>query len=189
MNSSGKSALLVAGGLGGIVTAYLLLLFLPQKRTIEGLRAEIAEKQAVVAESPALTARRLVLEQELLATAEYVRCWEGGTDESADVARLFGQIAHVARQSGSDTTAFKPEPAVAYETFSRIGLRIACKGGLPQIHEMLLRLEQMPQRVWIDHVRIERPGKEGAVCTAELRLEVFAGRSDFSDQSKGDGNR
>jgi len=177
-----------------VSVAYLYFFFLPSKRKIAAVRAEIAAKQAYLSEAVTRAAEIHEVETELAAAQAYRRQCRADCPHSGDVGRLFGEINRRARQSGVDLTRFEPNPAEELASLDRIALRLGSQGSFAQVFELLRGLEELPATLWIDSFRLTaRRGPAGMIGSAaatampsarvesELSLAIFATKDGDSD--------
>jgi Tfp pilus assembly protein PilO len=183
---------LLGGGWAAIVPltlaigVYLVVVFFPTMREIGSLRADIAAKEATIADAAKQSGRLPRLEEELAATRAYLREWRGISVRPGESARLFGQLADLVKASGATTTVFRPEPKRTHASLERLPLVLGCRGTHDQIHALLSAIERLPARIWIDELTIERGDQDGKAVSCEIRLAIFADNFEISDQVESD---
>jgi Tfp pilus assembly protein PilO len=179
---------LLGGGWAAIVPLtlaigiYLAVVFFPTMREISSLRAEIAGKEAVIADAARQSGRLPQLEADLAATHEYLRQWRGISAKPGESARLFGRLADLVKASGATTTVFRPEPKRSHASMERLPLVLGCRGTHEQVHALLSSIERLPARIWVDELTLERGDQDGETVACELKLAIFADNFEISDQ-------
>jgi Tfp pilus assembly protein PilO len=164
------------------IGVYLAVVFFPTMREISSLRAEIAVKEATIADAGRQSSRLPQLEAELTATRKYLKAWRGLSARPGESARLFGQLAGLIKASGATTTVFRPEPKRMHATLERLPLVLGCRGTHEQVHAVLAAIEGLPARIWIDELTLERADENGVAVTCEIKLAIFADNFEISDQ-------
>lgn len=180
---------LLSGGWAAIVPLtlsigiYLAVVFFPTMREIGSLRAEIAGKEATIAEAARQSGRLPQLEADVAATHEYLRRWRGISAKPGESARLFGQLADLVKASGAATTVFRPESKRSHASLERLPLVLGCHGTHAQIHALLSSIERHPARIWVDELSLERGDQDGKTVACEIKLAIFADNFEISDQA------
>jgi len=165
----------------GAVTAYLMLVFLPGKRTIAERRRELRNKQEFILSAGQVRTQIHAVEEDLARTRDYCDLWRGRPATSAGVAALFGDITERARTAGVHTTRFVPGTAIEYEHLRRIPATMVCVGSFVQIQAFLAGLETAKQRIWVKELKLEGGRGSGETVECELNLAIFADNPDISD--------
>jgi Tfp pilus assembly protein PilO len=165
------------------IVVYLAAVFFPTMREIGTLRAEIAGKEATIADAALQSQRLPQIEKELEATRQYLRDYRSISARPGESARLFGRLADLVKAAGATTTVFRPEPKRSYASLDRLTLVLGCRGTHKQIQAVLAAVEQLPARIWIDEVTLERADENGEFVHCELRLAIFADNFEISDQA------
>ena len=60
-------------------------------------------------------------------------------------------------------------------SLQEIWLEVECLGELPQVFQVIARLEQLPQPVWIENLRLTPAGEESPEVQCHLLLRGFTG--------------
>jgi Tfp pilus assembly protein PilO len=179
--SDGKWVLILAAA--AAVAAYVYLLFLPQQRTIAGLRRELAAAEEFIQQVEAFGPALAATQQEVQRTRQYVHRWEESAPTEDELAEFFGRVSGLAKQSGATTTRFEPQEPVRYEKIRRLPVAITCSGSFDQICRFLQGLEHLEETVWVDSLKVEQSGEDKQSVECEVTLVVFADNSDDSDQA------
>jgi Tfp pilus assembly protein PilO len=164
-----------------VAVAYVMLFFLPGSKTIAELKKQTAEKQSYVETSAGLAAALKIANTECKKAEGYHNAWKHHAPKQRELAALFGDIHRLAKEAGTTTTRFDPEPLVQHGYLREIPLSMGCKGTLSEIFEFLRSLESMPLAVWVNSVKIGKTDASTETMDAEITLIVFAGNPEDSD--------
>lgn len=161
--------------------AYLVLVFLPAKREIDGLRAEIERKERFVAQRAAIMPVMHATQDELRRAEKFTVAWSEKSPDPTSRPRLYREIQELANQANVETFRFNPEAVESREAFCRIPLAITCAGSFEEVFTFLRSVEQLPLAIWIDALKIEKISaiQENVMC--EARFAVFADNPGNSD--------
>ena len=166
----------------GVSLAFGLWFYRPTRDEIRELQAELELKQASLVEAATLPDRLARMQTEMRETREFVRTWRAAASRK-NLPVVFGEISRIVAESGAQSTKFHPEPLIAQRFLDRVPLTLACQGTFDQIFRLLCQLERMPQSVWVDDLRLVRSAKNESAVTCELKLEIFADKSDLADSA------
>lgn len=166
----------------GLAAAYAYFFYLPGERAITQLSEELAAAEAFVDQAQDLAVVVKPTRQRLTETRQYNEVWEKADPSGAGLFALLGEINRLCKESGATTTQFDPEEAVRRQRVQSIPLLLGCSGSFSQICKFLNALEQLPQTVWIENLRMEQSGQDGANVHCELSLAIFADNLGDSDQ-------
>ncbi len=181
MNHLKRKSLLITLGLGGTTVLYVLALFMPQMKALAATRDQLRTKQEFIFQAAKLRPVVDSLEEDLKDTASYIETWNAQTRASSELAILYGRISELAKEAGTTTTRFEPQPAVHYKTLERAPVVLSVTGPFAAIEKLVGSLESLDEAVWIEDLRLESPRKDGGNATCELNLAIFADRNDKSD--------
>jgi Tfp pilus assembly protein PilO len=168
---------LLAGSL-----AFVFWFYRPTQSQIRDMQAELAEKQTALDAAGSLPAQLERANHELAETRVFVTAWRQTTSDHK-LAEVCGDLAGLVTAAGAKTTKLEPEPAVRYHYLTKVPLTLACEGTFPQIYGLLHQLEQMPQTVWIEDLRITREGKTAATVSCVFKLAIFTGQSNLAGKT------
>ncbi len=174
------------------LAAYVWFFFLPNRRTMQQISAEIDAKRAYALTGPRVQSDILRTQSEAIEQSQYVERWQGTSATSSDVAQLFATLADTMRQTGVQTTRFAPESRVTYDHLQRLMLRVGCRGSYQQIVSLLAAWEKLPERIWIEELNVEFPENAGdksdkssdkskGSLQCEISLAIFAVKSNKID--------
>jgi type IV pilus assembly protein PilO len=176
-----RHSLLITVPVAGIAAAYLWFVFLPGKRAVAALHAEIEEKQVLVAAGPKTTALIHRVEQELQETQAFIEAGRNRAGDSREVAMLYGQIAEILTKAGVVTTRFDPEATVSLALVQKTPLQLGCQGTFAQVAQVLEGLEKLRERVWIDEMSLQQMGQDRKEIECAISLAIFAANPKKSD--------
>jgi Tfp pilus assembly protein PilO len=172
-NKSTRGSWLVTVPLAGMTVAFLTLLFLPGQRRLEALRRDMHVKQDFVLGAGQMAVRIHTLDAELAETRKYNAAWRLQSADSAAVTALCGRIAQLAQDSGVAASRFAPGTPEGVERLQRIPLEMVCYGSFAHIQAFLAALESLPQRVWLNDLKLQASGETGEAVRCELAMAVF----------------
>ena len=161
--------------------AYVWFIFLPGKRAIADLHTELQNNQIVAASAGKTTAAINQVTKLAGDTQAYIEEHRLPAGSSAQMARIFADIAEAARRAGVRTTRFAPEPLTAYDSLQKSSLRLGCVGRFAEVGSLLESLERMPQRIWIDSMSLQSDGENGEAVRCEAVLAVFVDKPEISN--------
>ncbi len=171
----------------GMGVAYFALVFLPNRRAIGEMAEQVACKRGAVLHAAAESDTLLTTQQEIQRTSAYVAAWRSASPHEANLAGLFGRIGALARSSHVSTTRMAPQAPLVMAKVRRVSVLMGCTGSFAQITSFLQKLENMPQSLWIEDLRLENSSKDGEVMRCEMTLEIFADNPESSDEIRSSG--
>ncbi len=145
-----------------VLSGYVALSFIPEKRHIAELRQDLLDKQEFVTQSTKTVEKLREIEEQLNNTTAYNRTWTKHAPHSGEISILLGKIHALARTANVEIDRFDPEPAEKFDRIRRLPIEMVYSGQLPSVFQFLSDLEQMPQTIWINSVTIERTAKNGS---------------------------
>jgi len=176
-----RGSWLVTLALAGGGLAYLFFSFLPIARTIHALHEEIRSRQMFAAQTPVLTATTAALRKQLEQTKSYVAENRRRLPDGARLPELGSRMTKQADLAGAHTTHFEPQTAKELADLRLLPVVFNAHGGYPEICRLLAGLESLPERIWVEEMRIEPVRENGKDAECSLKLTVFAANSENSD--------
>lgn len=176
-----RNSWLVTMPIAMIAAAYLWFVFLPGRRAIETVRAELLDKQAFIGGADRVMAGIGNVEAELRQCKAYCQSWHGGSMDSTEMTKLFRTIAEVLESSGVVTTKFTPESGTSLDMLQKIPVHLGFEGSFQQISEVLTKLESLSQRIWVEQISMQVNEEHRETVTCELSLAIFAGKLKKND--------
>jgi Tfp pilus assembly protein PilO len=171
----------------GLGAAYFALVFLPNRRAIGELAEQVACKQEAVLRAAEESHALSTTQKEIQRASAYVAAWQSASPHEANLASLFGRIGVLARSSHVWTTRLAPQEPLVMARVRRVSVLMGCTGSFSQITSFLQRLENMPQTLWINDLRLENSSKDGELMKCEMTLEVFADNPENSGEIRSSG--
>lgn len=178
ITKQGNWATTVALAVVGV--AFLYFWFLPNRRAIEVLRAELQSQQDLAAQEPMVRLEVEKAQSKMRAAETFVASWKQSAPQEADVAAMFGTISEALADAGCQTQSFVPRDPQAMAHLRRIPIEVAVQGDLAGLFDALGRIEQMPAEIWIESLSIKKPERED-LLRSEASLVIFSENSDNSD--------
>jgi Tfp pilus assembly protein PilO len=172
---------LVTSSLVGAGILYLVCSFLPASRAIKALRDEIREHKTYIADATSLTSMIAQSQAQRDRSLEYAAAWRQRIPTPATFSALLGRITRQADLSGAETTRIEPQSAIELASLRAVPILFSAKGNFGQISRLLAGLEHLPERIWLEDIRLEEMRESRQDIKADLRLVVFTGNSDISD--------
>jgi len=167
-----------------IAVAYVGLIFLPGKRSIDGLRDQIELKRQFVAQGSGLTSMLQFQREELQRAEACEAAWRKRSPPVEARSSMEGKVHALAEAAGVITTRFDPEPIVRHESISQIPVSIGCNGTFAQVGAFLHSLESLPPSIWVISANIENLDATKGLVSCEVSVVVFADNSIISDYAK-----
>ena len=180
----GRRGWVVALALIAIAVAYVSLVFLPGKRSIDELRSQIEVKRQFVAQGSGLATMLQFQRGELQRAKEYAAQWKKKSPPVETRSAMEGKVHALAEAAGVITTRFDPEPIVPHDSISRIPVSIGCNGTFAQVGAFLHSLESLPLLIWVTSIDIEKIDATEGFVSCTVSVVLFADNSSISDYAK-----
>jgi Tfp pilus assembly protein PilO len=168
-------ALAVAAGV------YMFYSFIPTAAAIRQQREEIRTRQEFITQSTYMPQILADTQKQIDRANEYSARWHARLATPSRLPALLGRITKQADLAGTSTTRFEPQVAHQLEQLRDVPITFGTRGSFAQVGGMLARLEQMPDLIWVDEMRLSEAREDSENVQCELRLIVFAGNSEKSD--------
>lgn len=176
-----RGSWLVTLALAGGGLAYLFFAFLPNAREIRALHGEIRSREAFAAQTPILVATTVALQKQLEQTKSFVAENRRELPGPARLPELGSRMTKQADLAGAHTTHFEPKAPKEFASLRMVPVAFNARGSFRQLCQMLAGLEGLPERIWVDEIRIEPARESGKDAECSLKLTVFAAESNSSD--------
>ncbi len=164
-----------------LTLGYIYFVFIPINAAIARARKELSDKEFALAESNLMPSKIHATATQVEAAQKYVEAQEARKTPRAELSSLFGKISHLAQQAGVETIRFEPDSAKKFETFQQVPLRLGCRGTFAEIYSLVHSLEELPELIWVNDLKIEQMGESGGDIACEIELVVFSNKLDSSD--------
>ncbi len=165
-----------------VVLAYVVLGYLPLRRSIAQLDEQLAQEQQFVEQSEKAAAALPGLEQELQRAREYSGQWVQSAPTPGALPGLLGKVHQLARQAEVRLTKVDRLPAVPLGYIQRVPVGLRCVGPFERVFAFLAQQEGLPETVWIEQMKLRASADQPGTVEAEINLGVFANKSGFSGQ-------
>lgn len=162
--------------------AFVFWFYRPTQSQIREMQEELQAMQTALATAASLPANLDRTNRELAATRAFVGTWRK-TSSQHKLAEVCGELAGIVAAAGAKTTKLEPEPAVRYQCLTKVPLTLTCEGSFPQVCRVLQQIEQRPETLWIEELRITREGKDAATVSCLVKLAIFGGQSNLADKT------
>ena len=160
---------------------YLMFSFLPTAREIKALDEQIHNDEMYAAGTAALTRSLAQTQAELDRTKAYLADWRRRLPTQGGVAALLARITRQADAAGAGMTRIEPQTPEVLDTLHVVPIVFGAKGTFAEIGRLLTGLESLPERVWLEDVKIDAGSQAGKDAKCTLRLAIFADNSEISD--------
>lgn len=166
----------------GASAAWFWFSYLPRRRAMNDLAAQLAQTKSDIEQSIALVQLRTAIAGELDKVRRYVEECRGRLVPASRAASLFGRIASLAKHSGVVVTRFAPQAPVGYSNMQEVALDAGCLGSLQQVLDWVARLERATEPIWVEKLIIKPLGQDGHLMQVESTIVTFTGSSENSGQ-------
>jgi len=163
------------------VIAYLIWGFFPGMKALRETREEIKRQRQYIAQADLMAPAIMATEQELLETEEFCQQARPAVGQNKTRGDVQARIMRLATEQGLARANLVPLPPVDLESLQQQPLTVSISGGFAKISQFLAGIESLPQAIWVSDLRIEGNQRDNKGAVSELKLEVFAGRSEISD--------
>jgi Tfp pilus assembly protein PilO len=176
-----RASWLATFALAAAAVAYMLLLFVPNMKSIRGTLAEIETKQSYIlaAQQSLHVAERL--RGDVASTDQYVVKQREQLLDPNGLPALYSEISRIAKDHALRTTKFEPKPAVGYDSFEKIAIGLGVSGSFADIHAAIGDLEDLKQQIWVDDVGMHGSREAGKSVECEMTLVVFVDNPEKTD--------
>jgi Tfp pilus assembly protein PilO len=174
-------SMIVTAALAAASIAYVFFVFLPGQQAIGKLRRELTTKQQYIVDADRLGHAMQQVQRDFDAAQRYASDWRTAAPSEAELAAVLGRITGQAAASGVSIVRLDRRPVERLELIWSAPVAIECRGRFDQVFDLVRRLEQMPQDVWISDLQLSASGEDGQTVQAELVLTIFADNSEISD--------
>lgn len=156
-----------------LTVAYLMLAFLPLGRHISATRDALASQQAAVAQEETLLAQIEAYEKECREIEQYTTSWPEVSDPNLHLSQLLGKISLEARKVGADGLRLEPGQLQKMNAIQRIQVRLGCRGSFQEIHALIMQMEALPHKLWIERLELAAHDEDTNELTCEMDFEAF----------------
>ena len=165
----------------GIIILYVVLVFLPNRREAALIRRQLQTDRAFIAKTAGLSAAIAQVQKELDQVEHYTTKWRKQMPAKAEIPRLFAKLDRLAAVAGVSTIRLDPLPIIEHHSLQQVPITLAVAGTFAEVFSLLSGIEMLAEPICVDDVKIERTRKAGGSVEFELKLVMFASKSEDSD--------
>ncbi len=176
-----KKMLGILVALAGVGTAYTLLAIRPGLQKLRTMRESLAAEQLHVSAAVYLPQQIEALQAEVELATKYRLRWRKNAPQDAGLAEFYRRLTADAELAGVAVVTIRPQGAVLTAPIREIPVELQCSGTFAGLSEFLKRLEEAPESISIETLKMQPTGEDGQSIRCDLRLTVFGESSDISD--------
>ncbi|MFN0021541.1 MAG: type 4a pilus biogenesis protein PilO [Pirellulaceae bacterium] len=176
--TQGPPGWLVTGGIACIALGYLCFVFLPSQKALKVARQQLAEKQRFILETDNLFAAVSAVHPEFEQTSAVAEKWQHDAPDVHQADRLPTQISFQANLAGIRVLRLEPLAAKPHGLVVEYPTQVSVAGGFEGIFEFLKSVEEMPQTIWLQNVKLHRPGEVRGEMQCDLTLTILGDLAD-----------
>ncbi len=176
-----RGSWLVTLALGAAALVYLYCVFLPTSRKIRQMRDQIRTQNEFIGHATFLPAALADTQKQLDAASRYTAHWHSHLASPGHLGDLLARLTKQADLAGTSTTRFEPQKSRDREYLSTMPIKFDARGSFSQAAALLARLEQLPELIWVEELKIAPASEATKNVQIDLSLTVFAGNSEKSE--------
>ncbi|GAA4422574.1 type 4a pilus biogenesis protein PilO [Bremerella cremea] len=156
-----------------LVAAFAVLVYLPISRSISAKRDALNLKLSLVGQEQSLLAQIDKYQAEVEEVQAFSSTWPEVTNVNFELSQLLGEVSTQAKQSGADSLRLEPGQIESLQALQRIPVRLGCKGTFQEIHDLIRRIETMPQQIWVERIELAPSDDTNHELSCEVEFEAF----------------
>ena len=168
-----RGSWLVTLALGAAALVYLYCVFLPTSRKIRQMRDQIRNQEEFVGHATFLPAALADAQKQLDAASRYTAQWHSHLASPGRLGELLARLTRQADLAGTSTTRFefsqKPRDR---DYLSTVPIKFGARGSFSQAAALLACLEQLPELIWVEELKIV-PSSE-ATKNVHIDLNLYS---------------
>jgi len=172
---------LITGLMGAAAVAYVLFVFVPMRRSIEGVRQQIEERRQEIMEAHNLTATLAESKLQLAAARIVSHDWRSHAPRQAQLISHYASLTQQAHEAGVAIDRLDPLPATELNLLTRQNVAMQFHAPFAAVFDLVRRLESLPGTLWIRDLRLHASDDSSATLRGELTLTIFADRADYAN--------
>lgn len=176
-----RGSWLVTLALGAAALVYLYCVFLPTSRKIRQMRDQIRTQDEFIGHATFLPAALADAQKQLEAANRYTAKWHEHLASPGHLGELLARLTKQADLAGASTTRFEPQKPRDRDYLSTVPIKFDARGSFSQVAALLGRLEQLPELIWVEELKIAPASEATKNVQIDLNLTVFAGNSEKSE--------
>ena len=177
----GPPGWLVTGGMACVALAYMFLAFFPSQKAMKSMRQQLEEKQAYIKETDqkfaAVSATRADLEQ----ASGFVKRWQRDAPDPQEADHLQAQISNKANLVGVRVLKLQAQQAKQHGLVAEYPILVSVEGTFEGIFNFFQGVEELPQTIWLQNVKLQRPGELRGELRCDLTLTILGDLAENSD--------
>ena len=176
--TQGPPGWLVTGGIACVALGYLCFVFLPSQKAMKATRQQLAEKQQFIMETDRLFAAVNAVQQEHEQTSAFAEKWQHDAPDTHQADRLPTQISFQANLAGVRILRLEPQAPKPHGLVVEYPILVSVEGGFEGLFEFLKSVEELPQTIWLQNVKLHRSGEMRGDMQCELTLAILGDLAD-----------
>jgi Tfp pilus assembly protein PilO len=172
---------LITALLASLAVAYVAFVFAPAQASIGTLRGRLNERRQHILQAQGLVAPVAHASKQLAATREVSDKWRSAAPSASELSANFAQLTAEAKAAGVVIERFDPQTPAELQVLSQHAVNVHFHGPFSAVFDFLRRIEELPARVWISHLRIGSDGDAQGTLRGELNLTIFVDRTGSAD--------
>jgi Tfp pilus assembly protein PilO len=177
----GPPGWLVTGGMASIALAYLFLAYLPSQKAMRTMRQQLEEKQNFILEADKKFVSAVSNRQELDAARQYVKQWQLAAPDLQQADRLQSQVSQKASLAGVRVLKLQAQQSKPHGLIAEYPILVSVEGNFSGIFNFFHGVEELPQTVWLQDVKLLRPGELKGDLRCDLTLTILGDLAENSD--------
>ena len=167
-----SSTPLIALGLG-LAVAFILLVIVPLNRSITAAENSLQLKQSLVSQEQSLQNQLAKYEAETAELEDYTKAFAEVPNVNLHLSQLLGQVSKQAKEAGAQSLRLEPGQVKQMRSLQCIPVQLGCQGTFQEIHDLIRRLEKLPNEIWIERVELAPTSEGDRLLSCELEFEAF----------------
>jgi Tfp pilus assembly protein PilO len=170
------TALLAAGAV-----AYVVFVFLPFQQTINGLRAQVQERNQQIMQAQSMTGTLAQARLRLASAHEVGRQWRDQAPKQSQLVTHFASLTQQAEAAGVAIDRLDPLPAIELNLITQQNVTMQFHAPFSAVFDLLHRLEALPGTIWVRDLRLQAGSGSDSMLRGELTLTIFVDRADYAN--------
>ena len=157
--------LLIAAGIAGAATLCWIFLLIPLHGSLNEKESEMAVMQHKLLEHLKIVAQKEQIEQLYARLTPPLKA--KGSDEQ-EASLLQDEVGALAKQTGVKVNKTRPRPMETLADHKRCWIELDCEGTLLQISDFIYRMQNSPQILRVDQLRLSQENPRDSSLRAAL---------------------
>ena len=177
----GPPGWLVTGGMASIALAYIFLAYFPSQKAMRTMRQQLEEKRNYILEADKKYAAAPNKRHELESARQYIKRWQADAPDPPQAARLQSQVSQKANLAGVRVVKLQAQQSKSRGLIAEYPLLVSVEGSFAGIFNFFRGVEELPQTVWLQDVKLLRPGELKGDLRCDLTLTILGDLAENSD--------